>query len=116
VIGSSIATADNNAVFIIGKGTVIIDILLEGQSTKIRLNDVYHCPGLHYNLMSVGQVIAKGYTCRIQESKFLFIDSMRVIALTGSRSDGGFYFVDAPANFSNSQTLASRTHVSVKTS
>ena len=110
VTGNSIVTANNEAVAIIGKDTVIIDILLKGQPTKIRLNDVYHCPGLHYNLMSVGQVEAKGYTCSIQKGKFLFIDSMRAIALTDSRSDGGFYFVDASANSSNSQTLASRTH------
>jgi len=111
VIGNSIVTANNEAVPIVGKGSVIIDVLLNDQPTKIRLTNVYHCPGLHYNLMSVGQVEAKGYTCSIKNGKFRFVDSKGAVALIGSRNDAGAYFVDTPTNPPNSRsvTLASRT-------
>jgi len=111
VTGNSIVTANNEAVAIVGKGSVIIDILLKGQPTKIRLTNVYHCPGLHYNLMSVGQVEAKGYTCSMKDGKFRFMDSKGAVALIGSRNEGGAYFVDTPTNPPNSRsvTLASRT-------
>ncbi len=116
VIENSIVTANNEAVVIIEKDTIIIDILLKSQSIKIQLNDVYHCSRLHYNLMSVEQVKVKEYTCSIQKGKFLFIDSMRVIILIDSRSDEEFYFVNASTNFSNFQTLTSRTHESIRAS
>jgi transposase InsO family protein len=107
VTGNSIVTANNEAVAIVGKGSVIIDILLNDQPTKIRLTDVYHCPGLHYNLMSVGQVEAKGYTCSIKNGRFRFMDPKGAVALTGSRNAGGAYFVDTPFIPPKSVILAS---------
>jgi len=95
VIKNSIVIENNEAVVIIEKDMIIIDILLKNQSIKIQLNDVYHCSRLHYNLMSVEQVKVKEYTCSIQKDKFLFIDSIKVIALTDLRSDERFYFVNA---------------------
>jgi len=118
VTGNSIVTANNEAVVIVGKGSVIIDILLKGQPTKIRLTDVYHCPELHYNLMSVGQVEAKEYTCSIKNGKFRFMNPRSAVALIGSRNDGGAYFVDTPSNPPNSRsvTLTSRTNGTAKAS
>ncbi len=66
--------------------------------------------------MSVKQVKVKEYTCSIQKDKFLFIDSMKIIALIDSRSDGKFYFMNASTNFSNFQTLTSRTHELIRAS
>jgi len=53
IIDNSIVTANNEAVLIIKKDSIMIDILLNNQSIKIRLIDVYHCSELHYNLMSI---------------------------------------------------------------
>lgn len=116
MIKNSIVTANNEAVIIIEKDMIIINILLKSQSIKIWLNDVYHCSRLHYNLMSVEQVKVKQYMCSIQKDKFLFIDSIKIIVLIDSRSDEEFYFVNALTNFSNSQTLTSRIHESIKAS
>ncbi len=118
IIGNSIVTANNEAVLIVGKGSIIIDVLLNDQPTKIRLINVYHCSELHYNLMSVGQVEAKGYTCSIKNGKFRFMNSKGVVALIGSRNDAGAYFVNTSTNPSNSRsvTLTSRTKRPVKTS
>ncbi len=94
VIGNSIVTANNEAVAIVEKGSIMIDILLNDQPTKIRLIDVYHCSELHYNLMSVDQVKAKGYTCSIKNGRFRFMNSKGAVVLTGSRNEGGAYFVN----------------------
>jgi len=42
--------------------------------------------------------------------------SMKIIVLIDSRSDEKFYFVNASTNFLNSQTLASKTHESIRAS
>ena len=94
IIGNSIVTANNEAVVIVEKDSVIIDILLNDQPTKIRLTDVYHCSELHYNLMSVDQVKAKGYTCSIKNGRFRFMNPKGAVALTGSRNAGEAYFVN----------------------
>ncbi len=111
VIDNSIVTANNETVLIVEKGSIIIDVLLNDQSTKIRLINVYHCSGLHYNLMSVDQVKVKGYTCSIKNGKFRFMNSKGVVALIGSRNDAEAYFVNISINSPNSRSviLASRT-------
>ncbi len=117
IIDNSIVTANNEAVLIVEKGSIIINVLLNDQSTKIRLINVYHCSELHYNLMSVDQVKVKEYTCSIKNDKFRFMNSKGVVALIGSRNDAKAYFVNTSTNLSNSRsvTLASRTE-SAKTS
>ncbi len=117
IIDNSIVTANNEAVLIVEKDSIIIDVLLNDQPIKIRLINVYHCSELHYNLMSVNQVKVKEYTCSIKNGKFRFMNSKSVIALIDSRNDAKAYFVNTSINSSNSQsvTLTSRTE-SVKTS
>ena len=107
VTGASIITANNGAVPIIGKGNVLFDILLDGELSQIRLIDVYHCPNLRYNLLSVAQIVVKGYTCNIEKGKFSFTDPKGDITLTGSRI-GKAYYVDTPS--SRSVILSSRTN------
>ena len=107
IIGNSIVTANNEAVVIVEKDSIIIDILLNDQSIKIRLIDVYHCSGLHYNLMSVDQVKAKEYTCSIKNDRFRFMNSKNVVALTDSRNAGKVYFVNTSFIFSKSVILTS---------
>jgi len=115
VTDNSIVTANNEAVAIVEKGSIMIDISLNDQPTKIRLIDVYHCPGLHYNLMSVGQVKAKGYTCSIKNGRFRFMNSKGAVVLTGSRNEGGAYFVNTSFILPKSVILASSSG-SAKTS
>ncbi len=117
IIDNSIVTANNETVLIIEKGLIIIDVLLNDQSIKIRLINVYHCSELHYNLMSVDQMKVKEYTCSIKNDKFRFMNSKNVVVLVDLRNDAKAYFVNTSINFSNFRSiiLTSRTE-SVKTS
>ncbi len=117
IIDNSIVTANNEAVLIVEKDLIIIDVLLNDQSIKIWLINVYHCSELHYNLMSVDQMKVKEYTCSIKNDKFRFINSKSVVVLIGSRNDARAYFVNTSINLSNSRSviLTSRTE-SVKAS
>ncbi len=115
IIDNSIVTANNEAVVIVEKDSIMIDILLNDQPIKIRLTDVYHCSELHYNLMSVDQVKVKGYTCSIKNDRFRFMNSKNVVVLTSSRNKGKVYFVNTSFIPSKSVILASSSE-SVKAS
>ncbi len=93
IIDNSIVTANNETVLIIKKSSIMIDILLNNQSIKIWLINVYHCSELHYNLMSVDQMKVKEYTCSIKNDEFRFMNSKDVVVLIDSRNDEKAYFV-----------------------
>ncbi len=117
IINNSIVTANNETVLIIEKDLIIINVLLNDQSIKIQLINVYHCSELHYNLMSIDQMKVKEYTCSIKNDKFQFMNSKNIIALIDLRNDVKAYFMNTSINSSNSRLiiLTSRTK-SVKTS
>ncbi len=116
IIDNSIVTANNETVFIIEKSLIMIDILLNNQSIKIQLINVYHCSELHYNLMSIDQMKVKKYTCSIKNNKFRFMNSKSVIILIDLRNDEKAYFVNTLINLSNSQVNLTSSSKSVKTS
>ncbi len=105
IIDNSIVTANNEAVLIVEKNSIIIDVLLNDQSIKIWLINVYHCSELHYNLMSVDQMKVKEYTCSIKNDKFRFMNSKNIVALIDSRNDAKVYFVNTSINLSNSRSV-----------
>ncbi len=116
IIDNSIVTANNEAVLIVEKESIMIDILLNNQPTKIRLIDVYHCSELHYNLMSVDQMKVKEYTCSIKNDEFRFMNSRSAVALIDSRNDEEAYFVNTSINLSNSWVNLTSSSESVKAS
>jgi len=116
IIDNSIVTANNETVFIIEKSSITIDILLNNQSIKIRLINVYHCSELHYNLMSIDQMKVKEYTCSIKNDEFRFMNSRDVVALIDSRNDEKAYFMNTSINLSNFQVNLTSSSESVKTS
>jgi len=75
IIDNSIVIANNETVFIIKKDSVIIDVLLNDQSIKIQLINVYYCSEIHYNLMSINQMKFSEYMYSIKNSKFLFMNA-----------------------------------------
>ncbi len=116
IIDNSIVTANNETVFIVEKSLIMIDILLNNQSIKIWLINVYHCSELHYNLMSVDQMKVKENTCSIKNDEFRFMNSKNVVALIDLRNDKKAYFVNTSINLSNSQVNLTSSSESVKTS
>ena len=99
----NIITANNEAVSIIRRKIVILNILLDDEVTQVELINVYHCFKIHYNLLSVNQVKAKDYTFKIERNKFLFIHPKDEIVLIGSRVEEGFYYVNTSSNSSKQQ-------------
>ncbi len=102
IIDNSIVTANNETVFILKKSSIMIDILLNNQSIKIQLIDVYHCSELHYNLMSINQMKVKEYMCSIKNNEFRFMNFRDVITLIDLKNDKKEYFVNTSINSSNS--------------
>ena len=116
IINNSIVTANNEAVLIIKKDLIMIDILLNNQSIKIWLIDVYHCSELHYNLISVDQMKVKEYTCSIKNDEFRFMNFKDDVALIDLRNDDRAYFMNTSINLSNSWVNLTSSSKSVKTS
>ncbi len=102
IIDNSIVTANNETVLIIKKSSIMINILLNNQSIKIQLIDVYHCSELHYNLMLIDQMKVKKYTCSIKNDEFRFMNFKSVIILIDLRNNERAYFVNTSINLSNS--------------
>jgi len=94
IIDNSIVTANNKAVVIVKKDSIMINILLNDQSIKIQLIDVYYCSKLHYNLMSVNQMKVKEYTCSIKNDRFRFMNSKNIVVLTDLKNEEKVYFVN----------------------
>jgi len=115
IIDNSIVTANNEAVVIVKKDSIMINILLNDQSIKIRLINVYHCSELYYNLMSVDQVKVKEYTCSIKNDRFRFMNSKSVVVLTDLRNEEKVYLMNTSFILSKSVILTSSSE-SVKMS
>ncbi len=115
IIDNSIVTTNNEAVVIVKKDSIMINILLNNQSIKIQLIDVYHCSELHYNLMSVNQMKVKEYTCSIKNDRFRFMNSKNVIVLTDLKNEEKVYFMNTSFIFSKSVILTNSSE-SVKMS
>ncbi len=116
IIDNSIVTANNETVLIIKKDSIMIDILLNNQSIKIQLINVYHCLELHYNLMSVDQMKVKEYTCSIKNNEFRFMNFKDVITLIDLRNNEKAYFMNTSINLFNSQVNLTSSSESVQTS
>ena len=117
IIDNSIVTANNETILIVEKDLIIINILLNDESIKIQLINVYHCSELHYNLMLINQMKVKEYTCSIKNNEFWFMNSKNVITFIDLRNNVKVYFMNTSINFSNSWLiiLISKTE-SIKTS
>ena len=61
-----VTLGNNVQVIVLGKGTV--DILTKQGESKY-IPDVYHVEGLKHNLLSIGQLIQKGYRVYMEDDR-----------------------------------------------
>ena len=71
LVQTDVTFGNNVQVTILGKGTVGI-LTKEGESKYIL--DVYHVEGLKHNLLSIGQMIQKGYRVYIEDDNYVIKD------------------------------------------
>ncbi len=87
---------DGRSVQAVGKGTIRLQVLLEGQWKKRYLNNVLHVPALAYNLLSISvaatkqhkEITFKGSQCYIRDSM------TQLLSAVGTATPSGLYLLD----------------------
>ena len=82
-VKSKIKFADNSFVTAKGIGKVMIQ-RKDGQHSFI--NDVLYVPNMKNNLLSLGQLLEKGYSMQMEDSQMTIFDSKRRLILKASLS------------------------------
>ena len=70
-VQTEVTLGNNNKVTVLGKGT--INILTKQGEQKV-MPDVYYVAGLKHNLMSIGQLVQKGYKVYMENNECVILD------------------------------------------
>lgn len=85
---STVKLANNQE--LVARGDVTVKVCFDGKTEKIRVHDVLYVPELAANLLSVSQIISKGYLITFSKGECIIKDSKRVTAAKGYLQ-GGIY-------------------------
>jgi len=55
---------DDTIVEAIGMGSILVEVMVKGQTKRIRIKDMLHVPKLHANLLSMSKILSSG--CKVQ--------------------------------------------------
>lgn len=75
-----IVTADNSTYPVAKEGAVTIDVAGDTKTSSVRLDDVYHVPGLKKNLVSVSQITESGKYVLFGPIDVKVLDNMKDIS------------------------------------
>ena len=89
---SSVELGNSNTVKVLGTGTVVIPILVNGKRVKCILSNILHVPGLGYQLLSVPTFDKSGLTTSFH-SKRCWISNGPKLLVTATMT-GNLYKLD----------------------
>ena len=92
-----IRTTDHTELKVLGKGMVLLDVLVDGKPEVVNFCNVFHAPELEYNLLSVGTIEKAGYSILAKKGKMTVFDDKDNVALEATRI-GTSYLVNVPAS------------------
>ena len=58
----SITVADGTVIYVVGVGSIKLNLLVNNKNILIKLIKIYYLPGLSYNLISLGTLEQRGLT------------------------------------------------------
>ena len=87
-------TINNELIFILSKESILLNVLLKDQKKKIRINNVFHCSELHYNLLEVETLESKEFFINIKNEKFNFLNAQNKIALIETKFFEENYYIN----------------------
>ena len=87
-------TINNELIFILSKESILLNVLLKDQKKKIRINNVFHCSELHYNLLKVKTLELKEFFISIKNEKFNFLNAQSKIALIETKFFEENYYIN----------------------
>ncbi len=92
---SPIRMADNSKLRVLGKSTVSLTVMIDGETFQVNFRNVLHSPDLEYHLLSVGIIEEASYSVLAKNGKMTVFDNEDNVALVGTRIGTG-YLVDIP--------------------
>ena len=92
-----VRTANHAELVVLGKGTVTLNVLVDGKSEVVNFCKVLYAPELEYNLLSVGTIEKAGYSIVAQKGKMTVFDDKDNVALEATRI-GTSYLVNVPTS------------------
>ncbi|XP_019416453.1 PREDICTED: uncharacterized protein LOC109327756 [Lupinus angustifolius] len=97
---SKVKFADDNTLKVEGAGDVVI---IRNNGSKALISDVLFVPGMKYNLLSIGQLVQKGFTAIMGNGQVEVLDTKKRIILRSKLTKNRTFQVNIKA--ANSQCL-----------
>lgn len=88
---SPFRTADDTALLVLGKGTVVKQVLDNGMPSEVRLCDEHLSPGIYYKLLSLGTIEAQGYSIQASNDQTKVTDNLTNEICMDGTCDGTSY-------------------------
>jgi len=93
--GRSVTMGDKGSVATAGVGTVVLKVIVQGKTRKIKLEKVLHVPTMGFNLMSVGMMDERGAEVSFKRGTSI-IKMNEKIGACGTRKNGLYHLDMAP--------------------
>ncbi len=101
---SSVELGNNKTLQVIGKGTVELNILVQGKQVKCILKNVLHVPDLGYQLLSVPTFDKSGLNTSFHSGKCGITKGATLLA--AATMEGNLYQLDVPSPSTETALLA----------
>jgi len=93
--GRSLTMGDKGPVATVGVGTVVLNVIVHGNTSRIKLEKVLHVPTMGFNLMSVGMMEERGAEVSLNGGQTI-IKMNQKISACGTRKNGLYHLDIAP--------------------
>jgi hypothetical protein len=90
--GGVVIFGDDKASIISGRGSISLD-------GKHNTDDVLYVEGLKHNILSVGQIVDKGYDLQFKNGKCRILSGSRSMITPGTKTKGNIFHLNIGANF-----------------
>ncbi|KMQ83527.1 retrovirus-related pol polyprotein from transposon tnt 1-94 [Lasius niger] len=106
VMSTTVTTASNEKLIAAAKGTVILNMKVNGEEDSIPVEEVLHVPNLTANLLSVSKIVEKGHTVTFRKEGCIIKDRTNKIKARAYLR-GGVYIIDTKQK----EAYATRTEI-----
>jgi len=96
--GRSVTMCDKGSVATAGVRTVVLNVIVQGKTRKIKLKKVLHVPTMGFNLMPVGMMEERGAELAFKGGKTI-IEISDKVAACGMRKSGLYHLDMAPLSY-----------------
>ena len=86
----TLAGINNQKLRVHGTGSIFLPTIVDGRLREIKITNVFHVPGMYYNLISFSQLEDFGCELHIQHGQFNILDETQEVVFQGERIGDGY--------------------------